>query len=222
MQLRNEHNTAVKEFKKICKIKENLFWKSKMEKLTNKYHTNDVWDAWKSFDQNIQNKELALNDGNKWGSYYRYLFNENRINSSDLDKLGSHLNNHKKSYNNTNYCIENYRPICVTSCFCMLFCLLLNERLSLFLTENKIISLCQSGFQNKARTTDHIFCLKSLVNKFVHNTERGKIYACFADFKKAYDTAWQEGLFTKFECLNVNGCFLDIVFKEFMRRQNRK
>ena len=67
-----------------------------------KYHTNDFWDAWKSFDQNIQNKELASNDSNKWESYYRGLFNENRINSYDLDKLGSHLNNQKKSYNNTN------------------------------------------------------------------------------------------------------------------------
>ena len=102
---------------------------------------------------------------------------------------------------------ENYRPICVTNCFCKLFCLLLNERLSLFLTENKIISLCQIGFQNKCRTTDHIFCLKCLVNKFVHNTDRGKIYAYFVDFKKAYYTVWQEGLFTHLECLNVNGCF---------------
>ena len=83
---------------------------------------------------------------------------------------------------------ENYRPICVNSCFCKLFCLLLNERLSLFLTENKIISPCQIGFQNKSRTTYHIFCLKSLLNKFVHNTESGKIYGCFVDFKKAYDT----------------------------------
>ena len=79
---------------------------------------------------------------------------------------------------------ENYTPICVTSCSCKLFCLLLNERLSLFLTKNKIISPCQIGFQNKSRTTDQIFCLKSLVNKFVHNTERGKIYACFVDFKR--------------------------------------
>ena len=102
MHLRNEHNTLVKEFKKVCKVKESLFWKSKMEELTNKYYTNDFWDAWKSFDQNIQNKEPAPNVGNKWESHYRGLFNENRINSYDLDKLCSHLNNHKKSYCNTN------------------------------------------------------------------------------------------------------------------------
>ena len=64
MHLRNEHNTLVKEFKKVCKVKESLFWKSKMEELINKYHTNDFWDVWKSFDQDIQNKEPALNDGN--------------------------------------------------------------------------------------------------------------------------------------------------------------
>ena len=65
MHLRNKHSTQVNEFKKVCKVKESLFWKSKMEELTNKYHTNDFWDAWESFDQNIQNKEPALNDGNK-------------------------------------------------------------------------------------------------------------------------------------------------------------
>ena len=41
MHLRNEHNTLVKEFKNVCKVKESLFWKSKMGELTNKYHTND-------------------------------------------------------------------------------------------------------------------------------------------------------------------------------------
>ena len=45
MHLRNEHNTLVKEFEKVCKVKESLFWKCKMEELTNKYHTNDFWDA---------------------------------------------------------------------------------------------------------------------------------------------------------------------------------
>ena len=91
----------MKECNEVYKVKESLFWKSKMEELTNKYHTNDFWDSWKSFDQNIQNKELALiNDGSK--SYYRGLFKENTINPYDLDKLCSHINNHKKSYNNTN------------------------------------------------------------------------------------------------------------------------
>ena len=106
---------------------------------------------------------------------------------------------------------NSIRPICVTSCFCKLFCLLSDERLALFLTENKIISPCQIGFQTKSKTTDHIFCLKNLVNKFVHKTERGKTYPCFVDFKKVYDAMWQEGLFTKLECIDVNCCVLDII-----------
>ena len=106
---------------------------------------------------------------------------------------------------------ENYRPICVTSCLSKLFCLILNERLTTFLRNYNIIDPCQIGFQAKSRTSDHIFSLKTLINKYVHNTPKGKIYACFVDFKKAYDSVWQEGLFRKLECLNINGSFLDLL-----------
>ena len=37
---------------------------------------------------------------------------------------------------------------------------------------------------SKSRTSDHIFSLKTLINKYVHNTPKGKTYACFVDFKK--------------------------------------
>ena len=33
---------------------------------------------------------------------------------------------------------------------------------------------------------------------------------CFVDFKKAYDSVWQKGLFAKLEALNINGYFLDL------------
>ena len=32
---------------------------------------------------------------------------------------------------------------------------------------------------------------------------------CFVDFKKAYNSVWQKGLFDKLEALNINGPFLD-------------
>ena len=50
--------------------------------------------------------------------------------------------------------------------------------LSLSIRQN-IIDPCQIGFQAKSRTRDHIFSLKTLINKYVHNTPKGKIYACF-------------------------------------------
>ena len=91
---------------------------------------------------------------------------------------------------------ENYRPICVTSCLSKLFCLILNKRLPTFLHKYNIIDPCQIGLQ----ASDHIFSLKTLINKYVHNTPKGEIYACFVDFKKAYDSVWQESLLRKLEC----------------------
>ena len=106
---------------------------------------------------------------------------------------------------------ENYRPICVTSCLSKLFCLILNERLTTFLHKYNIIDPCQIGFQAKSRTSEHIFSLKTLINKYVHNTPKGKIYDCFVDFKNVHDSVWQEGLFRKLECLNRDGPFLNVL-----------
>ena len=39
----------------------------------------------------------------------------------------------------------------------------------------------------------------------------GKVYLCFIDLKKAYDSVWQEGMYAKLESLNINGKFLEII-----------
>ena len=49
---------------------------------------------------------------------------------------------------------ENFRPICVTSCLFKLFCLMLNERLTLFITKYEIMNVNQVGFKEKCRTAD--------------------------------------------------------------------
>ena len=42
----------------------------------------------------------------------------------------------------------------------------------------------QIGFLPNNRTADHVFTLRTLIDKYVHNHNE-KIYACFVDFKKA-------------------------------------
>ena len=39
----------------------------------------------------------------------------------------------------------------------------------------------------------------------------GKVYSCFIDFRKAYDSVWHEGMCAKLESLNINGKFLEII-----------
>ena len=43
---------------------------------------------------------------------------------------------------------------------------------------------------------DQIFILKSLLNKYT-NVRNGKLYGCFVDFRKAFDSVWHKGLFYK-------------------------
>jgi hypothetical protein len=92
---------------------------------------------------------------------------------------------------------NNYRGISITSCLGKFFCLILKERLLIFLNENKILHPSQIGFLPNHRTADHIFTLKSLIDKNVTHKTNGKIYACFVDFRKAFDSVWHDGLFLK-------------------------
>ena len=81
----------------------------------------------------------------------------------------------------------------------------MNQGLQAFLTRNNIIDRAQIGFMPKSRTTDHIFTLKTLCNKYSKDKNGGKLFACFVIFKKAYDSIWHEGLFHKLITNQVNG-----------------
>lgn len=103
----------------------------------------------------------------------------------------------------------NYRGITVTSCLCKLFSAVLNQRLEHFISKNHILNDCQSGFRKKARTSDNIFIIKSIVNKYFNMGK--KIYCCFVDFKKAFDSVWHDGLFYKLASYGINGNFLKYI-----------
>ena len=89
---------------------------------------------------------------------------------------------------------NNYRGICITSCLGKLFCLILNKGLTSFTQENDLIHPSQIGFQSGNRTADHVFTLKTLIDKHTVQNKNNKIYACFVDFKKAFESVWQNGL----------------------------
>ena len=90
-------------------------------------------------------------------------------------------------------------------------CLTLNERLKIYLYKMNTINKAQIGFEAKCRTLDHILTLKTLINKHVNDKSKKKVFACFVDFRKAYDTIWQKGLFHKFNDNGINEPFLSIL-----------
>ena len=54
------------------------------------------------------------------------------------------------------------------------------------------------------RTADHVFTLRTLIDKYVHY-HKEKAYAWFVDFRKAFDSVWHEGLFYKLLKTNIGG-----------------
>ena len=106
---------------------------------------------------------------------------------------------------------NNYRGICVSSCLGKLFCMILNERLMSHVQDRELIHPSQIGFMPGSRTTDHILTLKTIHDKYVNQQKNGKIYACFVDFRKAFDSVWHEGLFLKLLKNKIGGRFYDLI-----------
>ena len=95
---------------------------------------------------------------------------------------------------------NNYRGITLSSCFGKLLCHVLNERILKYIDNISFLRPEQAGFRKHFRTTDHIYVLKTIVDKYVFNcTKGGKIYACFIDLRKAFDTVWHNGLLLKLQ-----------------------
>ena len=49
------------------------------------------------------------------------------------------------------------------------------------------------------------------MNKYVTDKKGKKLYACFVDFKKAFDSTWHEALFRKLENKGINGNLLQLL-----------
>ena len=81
---------------------------------------------------------------------------------------------------------NNYRAIAVGSNLGKLFSGILLERLMTFRTSFCPDTVNQLGFVKEAQTSDHIFTLRTCIEKYTKQKKR--LYACFVDYRKAFDT----------------------------------
>ena len=81
---------------------------------------------------------------------------------------------------------DNYRGITLLSCLGKLFTSVINERLTVFIDSNKIMSEAQAGFRKGYSTTDQIFTLKCIVELFLCQGRR--LFCTFVDYSKAFDS----------------------------------
>ena len=70
----------------------------------------------------------------------------------------------------------------------------LNTRLFTFSNNHKILHRSQIGFLPGHHASEHIFSLRTLIDNHVSHSPRGKLYTCFVDFKKAFDSIWHQSL----------------------------
>ena len=101
-ELREKSNEALKLYKTFCNRKRKQFWTKKVNYLYDvNPNTTNMWNAWKSCNEEFQPRSPPLEDGDIWKNYYQHLFeNEtDKHDSSSTPRLNKNikLNTHKLS-----------------------------------------------------------------------------------------------------------------------------
>ena len=96
-------------------------------------------------------------------------------------------------------------------CLGKLFTSILNNRLKKHILQLNTLHPAQIGLLPKHRTSDDIFTLRTLVDKYVINNPKEKLYTCFIDFKKAFDSVWHDNLYYKLLQHNKGSKFYDLI-----------
>lgn len=129
----------------------------------------------------------------------------NLILSSGIYPSGWALAHISPIYKNGNHHFpSNYRGIAIMSCLGKLFNAILNTRIEEFLKKQNYIDKSQIGFQKNCRTTDHLFTLKTIIDKYI-NQKSNSLFVCYVDFQKAFDTISHTGLKYKMLKSGING-----------------
>jgi hypothetical protein len=105
---------------------------------------------------------------------------------------------------------DNYRAISLVSSVGKLFTSILNSRLSNFSDETDLVTKSQAGFRAGYLTQDNIVILYSVITLYL--SKKKKLFCCFIDFKKEFDTIWRAGLWQKLINSNIHGKIFKIIF----------
>ena len=110
---------------------------------------------------------------------------------------------------------DNYRPISLTSLVSKIYTSILNMRHTEYLDYNNIISNEQGGYMKGFSPMEHVLTLYTMIiNQFSKNR---KLYVCFVDFKKCFDSINRDALFKVLEQNGIDGKLLGAIKSIYKR-----
>ena len=113
-----------------------------------------------------------------------------------------------KSGSNLTVC-DGYRGIAVGTLPAKIYASILNNRLAGWSETNALRAEGQFGFRTGRGTCHAAFVVRTLIEQ--ERARGSKLYVCFVDFKKAYDSVPRHLLWTKLERRGVTGWVLEAV-----------
>ena len=111
--------------------------------------------------------------------------------------------------------LDNCRGITVGTVLSKLYATVLERRISGWAEDHGFRAAGQAGCRCDHRTTDNIFIMRTLIEacKATRTTrtsrQHGRLYACFVDFRKAFDTIPRDKLWEHLSNIGVQGKMLD-------------
>ena len=114
---------------------------------------------------------------------------------------------------------SNYRGITLLSVLGKLFTRILNSRLDTWAENYGIYVEAQYGFRKGRSTTDCMFILHNMINKFIQSDK--KRYTFLIDYSKAFDYVVHENLWYKLYKCGVNGKILEIIMSMYSAVRSR-
>ena len=161
----------------------------------------------KSVSDDLISNEMLKNSGDKLKRLLVKLFNMclqhgtypwNNSITTPLHKKGDRQNP------------DNYRAITIGSCLGKLFSSLLLNRLTEFRETACPDKPNQLGFRKGAQCSDHILALNTVIEKYVKRDKR-RVFACFVDYRKAFDSVCREALLFKLANMGLAGGFFKCI-----------
>ena len=107
---------------------------------------------------------------------------------------------------------DNYRGITVGTILSKLYATVLERRISSWAEDKGLRASGQAGFRKDHRTTDNILIMRTLIESskaLKTSKQHGMLYACFVDFRKAFDTVPREKLWQHLSSIGIQGTMLE-------------